>query len=300
MNKILILGSNGMLGTMVAEYFLNLKEYEIFLTNRVAESKDINNKTYKFDVLVDDLEGLIQDIKPNYLINCIGVIKPEINENNKDSIERAIKINTYFPMSLSKLAKVYEFKFIQIGTDCVYSGNEGDYKESSFQDAEDVYGKTKIGGEAENNNKYLIRGSIVGPEIGKGKSLLNWFLNQEEPKVNGFDDHMWNGITTLNFAKIAHGMIKNNNFKFHTQHVVPKDQVSKYSLLKYFKKYFDVHVEIEKTNSAKSVNRTLMTDNEEGNINLWMDAGYSDVPTVEENIKELSESNITKGILNKV
>ena len=56
MNKILILGSNGMLGTMVAEYFLNLKEYEIFLTNRVAESKDINNKTYKFDVLVDDLE----------------------------------------------------------------------------------------------------------------------------------------------------------------------------------------------------------------------------------------------------
>ena len=97
MNKILILGSNGMLGTMVAEYFLNLKEYEIFLTNRVAESKDINNKTYKFDVLDDDLEELIQDLKPNYLINCIGVIKPEINENNKDSIERAIKINTYFP-----------------------------------------------------------------------------------------------------------------------------------------------------------------------------------------------------------
>ena len=59
-------------------------------------------------------------------------------------------------------------------------------------------------------------------------------------------------------------------------------------------------VEVEKTNSTKSVNRTLMTDNEEGNINLWMDAGYSDVPTVEENIKELSESNITKGILNKV
>ena len=73
MNKILILGSNGMLGTMVAEYFLNLKEYEIFLTNRVAESKDINNKTYKFDVLNDDLEDLIQDIKPNYLINCIYI-----------------------------------------------------------------------------------------------------------------------------------------------------------------------------------------------------------------------------------
>jgi dTDP-4-dehydrorhamnose reductase len=299
MNKILILGSNGMLGTMVSEYFLNINEYEIFLTNRAVESSDKNNKIYKFDALNDDLESLIQDIKPNYLINCIGVIKPEINENNKDSIERAIKINTYFPLSLSKLAEVYKFKFIQIGTDCVYSGNKGNYKESSFQDANDVYGKTKIGGEVENNMKYLIRGSIVGPEIGKGKSLLNWFLNQKNPMVNGFDDHMWNGITTLNFAKIAHGMIKNNNFEFHIQHIVPKDQVSKYNLLKYFKKYFDVDVEIEKINSSESVNRTLMTDNEEGNINLWMNAGYSEVPTVEENIKELSESNITKGILNK-
>jgi len=299
MNKILILGSNGMLGTMVSEYFLNLKKYEIFLTKRVVKSTDLNNKTYKFDVLDDDLEELIQNIKPNYLINCIGVIKPEINENSKDSIERAIKINTYFPLSLSKLAEIYKFKYIQIGTDCVFSGNKSNYKESSFQDAKDVYGKTKIGGEVENNTKYLIRGSIVGPEIGNGKSLLNWFLNQEKPKVNGFDDHMWNGITTLNFAKIAHGMIENNNFKFHIQHIVPKDQVSKYNLLKYFKKYFDVDVEIEKTNSTESVNRTLMTNNEEGNKNLWINAGYSDIPTVEENIKELSESNITKGILNK-
>ncbi len=300
MNKILILGSNGMLGTMVSNYFLSLEEYEIILTNRIIESRDAKNKIYKFDALIDDLESLIQDIRPDYLINCIGVIKPEINENNKDSIERAIQINTYFPLNLSKLSEVYDFKFIQIGTDCVYSGNKGNYKESSYQDANDVYGKTKIGGEVENNRKYLIRGSIVGPEIGKGKSLLNWFLQQEEDKVNGFEDHMWNGITTLNFAKIVHGMIKNNNFKYNIQHMIPKDEVSKYDLLQYFKKYFDVNVEIQKTNSTNSVNRTLVTENEEGNINLWLDAGYSEVPTVEENIKELSESNITLGILNKV
>ena len=64
--------------------------------------------------------------------------------------------------------------------------------------------------------------------------------------------------------------------------------------MEYFKKYFDVDVEVEKTNSTKSVNRTLMTDNEEGNINLWMDAGYSDVPTIEENIKELIQKKLIK------
>ena len=36
------------------------------------------------------------------------------------------------------------------------------------------------------------------------------------------------------------------------------------------------------------------------NIKLWKDAGYSSVPSIEENIKELSESHLTKGILNNI
>ena len=115
---------------------------------------------------------------------------------------------------------------------------------------------------------------------------------------NGFIDNKWNGITTLNFAKIVHGMIKTNNFKNNLQHVVPKDKVSKYDLLVYFKKFFSTDVKIEKFSSENSVNRTLKTENEDANKRLWMDAGYENIPTIEENIKELSESNLTKGILN--
>ena len=163
-----------------------------------------------------------------------------------------------------------------------------------------MYGKSKIAGEAVNLNKYLLRGSIVGPEAGRGKSLLNWFLSQSEGKVNGFIDHKWNGITTLNFAKIVHGMIKNNNFKNNIQHVLPKDEVSKYDLLIYFKKFFSVDVKVEKTSSDNPVNRTLKAENEDANKILWTDAGYRDIPTIEENIKELSESNLTKGILNTI
>ena len=203
-------------------------------------------------------------------------------------------------MKISQLAKNKNFKYIQIGTDCVFSGGVGDYLEDASQDANDIYGKTKIGGETEHADKYILRGSIVGPESGDGKSLLNWFLSQSSNKVNGFSDHMWNGITTLNFAKIVDGMIKNNNFNFHTQHVVPKDEVSKYDLLIYFKKYFDVDVIIEKSNSSNSVNRSLKTNNQDKNIKLWKDAGYSSVPSIEENIKELSESHLTKGILNNI
>lgn len=299
MNKILVLGSTGMLGRMVSEYFSQFPEFELFQTFRsIQNNKLVNN--HKFDAMTDSLELLIEKIKPDYLINCIGIIKPEINERNQSSINRAININTYFPIKLSKSAKKHNFKYVQIGTDCVFSGLVGNYQETSFQDAADVYGKTKIVGEIFDSSKYLLRSSIVGPEPGQGKSLLNWFLSQNHQTVNGFIDHKWNGITTLNFAKIVHGMIKSSKFINNLQHITPQDEVSKYDLLLYFNKYFQANVTIESVDSNNPVNRTLATINPELNQQLWNMAGYRSVPTIEENIKELAESNVTKSILNSI
>ena len=299
MNKILVLGSTGMLGRMVSEYFSQFPEYELFQTFRsIQNNKLVNN--HKFDAMTDSLELLIEKIKPDYLINCIGIIKPEINERNQSSINRAININTYFPIKLSKSAKKHNFKYVQIGTDCVFSGLVGNYQETSFQDAADVYGKTKIVGEIFDSSKYLLRSSIVGPEPGQGKSLLNWFLSQNQQTVNGFIDHKWNGITTLNFAKIVHGMIKSSKFINNLQHITPQDEVSKYDLLLYFNKYFQSNVTIVSVDSNNPVNRTLATINPELNQQLWNMAGYRSVPTIEENIKELAESNVTKSILNSI
>ena len=299
MNKILILGFNGMLGTMVSEYFEDLHEFEVYKTSRRIDSSNLDDKIYKFDVSQDSLENLIEVTKPNYVINCIGVIKPDIDEKNINSVKAAININSYFPLQIASLSEDFNFKYIQIGTDCVFSGQRGNYDESSFQDASDVYGKTKVAGEIEQLGKFILRGSIVGPELGEGKSLLNWFLSEEGGEVSGFSDHSWNGITTLNFAKIIHGMIKNNNFKNKINHIIPKDKVSKFELLNYFKIYFDVDVQINETSSRQIVDRTLNTLNISDNLKLWNDAGYESIPTIEENIKELSESNTTRAILNR-
>ena len=70
-------------------------------------------------------------------------------------------------------------------------------------------------------------------------------------------------------------------------------------MLNYFKIYFDVDVQINETSSKQVVDRTLNTLNISDNLKLWNDAGYEFIPTIEENIKELSESNITRAILNR-
>ena len=93
MNRVLILGKDGMLGTMVSSYLTSLKDYEIYLTSRRDEDIDLDDNIRKFDVSTDSLDGLVNDINPDFLINCIGVIKPEIEEDNKESVEKAIAVS---------------------------------------------------------------------------------------------------------------------------------------------------------------------------------------------------------------
>jgi len=301
-NRILILGSNGMLGKMVSLYLSSNKEFDITVTarnkNQFLES-NFEGKYLIFDAVNDNLDQILKKLDQySYIINCIGMIKPKIDEKDNTSIYDTVFINSYFPLNLQKISLEKNIKYIQIGTDCVFSGESGNYFENSFMDANDLYGKSKIVGEIESNNKYIIRSSIIGPEYGNGFSLMNWFLKNNENEVFGFKNHEWNGVTTLNFAKVIEGMIKNNKFKFKTQHLIPKNTISKAILLEELKKNFKKDIKIEHINSKNVINRTLLTNNNQLNEDLWKLAGYSNVPTIEENIEELANSKYLHRIIN--
>ena len=49
MNKLLILGSSGMLGNMVSKYFINTNEFDIFLTYRNNKQNYPHENSFKFD-----------------------------------------------------------------------------------------------------------------------------------------------------------------------------------------------------------------------------------------------------------
>ena len=226
-------------------------------------------------VLIDNAMRLIDDIIP---------------EPTKEQTVKAL-------ISAQNLAFENQIKYIQIGTDCVFSGNDGSYTETSFMDATDLYGKSKIVGEIEGTNKSLIRSSIIGPEKSKGFSLMNWFLNNTQQEISGYKNHLWNGVTTLNFAKVVEGFILSNEFNFKTQHLIPKNTITKANLLEEFKKHFNKDIGIKHIDAEEIIDRTLLTINEQVNEKLWKCAGYSSIPTVEENIEELANSEITNKIM---
>lgn len=251
----ILLGSHGMLGSMfVREFKLPMKGY--------GHSQ--------FDAELPDFELLKTK---DWVINCIGVIKPYC-----DDVQRAITVNALFPHLLPA-------NTIQIATDCVYSGKKGGYVESDPHDALDVYGKTKSLGEASHIKN--LRCSIIGPELKNHISLLDWFLQQKQ--ANGFTNHLWNGITTYHFVKITEGVIREGIELPHLLHIVPADKVTKAELLRLIGKYFKHEIPITEMEAPEAVDRTLATNKPDMNRALWKAAGYKKPPTIEQMIRELSE-----------
>ena len=297
--KIAILGATGMLGHMVLNVFFGATDYEILATARNKE--EFNNSGRISWALLDaqeaDMVKIADIIKGcDYVINCIGIIKPYIHDDNAFEIERAMIVNALFPYKLAKAAEIVNAKVLQIATDCVYDGVAGDYIETDRHNALDVYGKTKSLGEVYSENLMNLRCSIIGPEL-KGKmSLLEWFLGQEKnASVNGFKNHLWNGVTTYQYAKICLGIIKENIEFTHLQHVVPKEYVSKAEMLEHFAKTYNRDdLSIINIDAKEAVNRTISTINPGLNAKIWRAAGYSKIPTVFEMITELYSASATR------
>ena len=61
-------------------------------------------------------------------------------------------------------------------------------------------------------NATIIRTSIIGHEINHKKSLLEWIISNKNKEINGYRNHLWNGVTCLTLAKIIKNMIDDNIF----------------------------------------------------------------------------------------
>ncbi len=272
--KVAVFGTTGMLGHAVIEV-LSQNGVEVLDVNRNQIDAEISS--------VEQIRDVVSECK--WIVNCIGIIKTYIHDNNAFETERAIRVNALFPYNLSKAAE--KSRIIQIATDCVYDGQRGLYVETDPHNATDIYGKTKSLGEVSSDNVMNLRCSIIGRELKNKVSLLEWFLNQSRnAKVNGYTNHMWNGLTTKAFARICFGIIKNNFWFNGLQHVIPTGVINKAEMLSIFKKIFDrSDIIINNMQTEIKIDRTISTNNQERNQILWKLSGYEIIPTIKEMIE---------------
>lgn len=250
--KIVILGSTGMIGHKI---------YEVLSKNTQFEIKNISRSRLNSDTEIVDFLDLIKveeslgNYNPDIVINAAGVL---IEQSQKSPLE-AVRLNALLPLSLDSFSAKYQFKLIQISTDCVFSGKSGPYQEQELQDATSIYGRTKALGENISSNNLVLRTSVIGPDRRcDGRELFNWFMHQSGA-IQGYAKSIWSGVTTLELARCVEVCIQQGTVGLH--HIASRVPISKFNLLQILNKHRALKLEIEKIDGPIN-NKTLITGDE--------------------------------------
>ncbi len=234
--RILILGARGMLGHRLA-LALSTAGHAVRASLRGTSAglpSALRDAGMQFvehlDVTdFDAVEQLLAAVRPEVVINCIGIIKQLASAN--DPLV-AIPINAVFPHRLARASAALGIRMLHFSTDCVFSGTRGPYSEAAHPDPDDLYGRSKLLGEVNAPNCLTLRTSIIGHELGgDGTGLVSWILRNRGQRVAGYARALYTGVTTDYMASVVDTLL--------TRHAdlcgvwqLSSDPISKYALVR--------------------------------------------------------------------
>jgi dTDP-4-dehydrorhamnose reductase len=247
---ILVLGASGMLGNAVLRFFADADGYMVKGTVRSTSAIQLFPKKFR-NLLVpefdaenpESLADLIDFVRPDVVINCIGLVKQASNSN--DPLV-ALPINALLPHRLARICANSNVRLIHMSTDCVFTGNKGYYSEQDITDSIDLYGVSKRLGEVNYPNTITLRTSIIGHELNGNRSLIDWFLSQEN-NVKGFSKAIFSGLPTVEIARLIRDYVIPHPELSGVYHV-SADPINKYDLLRLVAKIYGKDIEIIKEN----------------------------------------------------
>lgn len=257
--RVLVLGSTGMLGSMLWTRLARSPGVVARRTQRVDP-----RRADHFDALApgEPLPELLGSGGGcDVVVNAIGITQAGLKRSGDPEVAR--KVNSELPHRLAAATAALGVRLIHVSTDGVFSGADGPYDEAASPDPPDLYGRTKLAGEVGGAHVLTLRCSLVGPEPRGGRGLLEWFRGVEHgARVPGYTDQLWNGVTTVQFATLVERLLDPRVFRGLTEvasvrHLCPNTPVSKYELLRMFAAAIRPDVEVEPVESGLRINRVL-------------------------------------------
>jgi dTDP-4-dehydrorhamnose reductase len=250
--RVLVMGASGMLGSAILRYISGVSGFEVFgaarnpATKRHFDPRVADRILIGHDVCNEDhLLDLFQKVKPEYVINCVGLVKQL--DQAKDPL-KAIPVNSLLPHRLANLCRCGNARLIHLSTDCVFSGAKGGYLESDSPDADDVYGRSKLLGEVVCDHAITLRTSIIGHELDGARSLINWFLSREG-RIRGYTQAIFSGLPTVEIARIIVEHVVPNP-SLHGLYHVSAGPISKFDLLTLVASEYGKQIKIEPDDSV--------------------------------------------------
>lgn len=252
--KVLVLGANGMLGSMVSTVLS--AAYDVEMTIRPGAAVHVGMPAlpvHRVNLLdSDELLPTLTAVRPDCVINCAGVIK-----QRSDSLEvlRTFPLNALFPHRLAHYCATIGARMIQISSDCVFSGKTGYYDDHAPSDVDDVYGVSKRVGEVGGSDHVLtLRTSIIGHEASNHHSLIDWFLRQQG-QIKGYRKAIYSGFPTVELARVLRDYVLPRP-ALHGVYNLSTEAISKYDLLKIVRDVYAKDIDIISDDTV-SIDRSL-------------------------------------------
>ena len=249
--KVLVLGAGGMLGHVLFRWLADKPDFDVQGT---CLSEAEIPKSFSEELIariqcgvdaenVDKVAKAVVRAKPDFVINCIALIKPEQILKNPLS---AININARFPHQLAEITRKIGAKLIQISSDVVFDGKKGMYKEEDKVNISDFYGMSKFLGEVKEPHCVTLRTSIIGHGSTGKAGLVEWLI-ASKVKVRGYTKAIYSGFPTIELARIISDYVLSNNNLSGIYHL-SSNPISKYDLLKLIAQQYGKQIEIEPDN----------------------------------------------------
>ena len=257
--QVCILGAGGMLGHMLVRVLSD--DHDVYGTSkqewseRAGLARFLEKKRWLGGVDAKDIKTVnncFAEHQFDVVINCIGVVKQRVHRTTDDEM---IEINARFPHKLSDICAALGTRLIHISTDCVFSGNKGDYVETDTPDPVDIYGSSKLAGEIVDAHNLTIRTSHVGRELTNFTSLFEWILKNRGKQVVGYSNAIYSGLTTYSLAVVINSMLATGVNIGGLVHVASKS-LSKFQLITELNSRLGLGIDI-KMDESVVINRSL-------------------------------------------
>ena len=262
--RICILGAGGMLGHMLVRVLS--ETHDVYGTSKQEWSaaaglaKFLNKDRWIAGVDAKDIttvSALFRAQEFDVVINCIGVVKQRGHRTSEDEM---IEVNAHFPHKLLSICDAIGARLIHISTDCVFSGNKGNYEVTDNPDPIDIYGSSKLTGEIVDDHNLTIRTSHVGRELTNFTSLFEWILNNRGKKVTGYSNAIYSGLTTFSLSVVINSLLTIGSSINGLVHVA-SNPINKLQLITELNNRLglDINVEIDK---SVVLNRSLLSSDQ--------------------------------------
>ncbi|MCX6181526.1 MAG: SDR family oxidoreductase [Bacteroidetes bacterium] len=145
--KILITGTNGLLGQKLVYALMSRNDYEVVATAR-GENRLLSKQGYIYESLdisnVNEVKEILSKHKPQIIIHGAAMTNVDECEIKK---EECWKINVDAVKYLADAAEEISAHFIHVSTDFIFDGTEGPYTEEGHPNPLSYYGESKLAAE---------------------------------------------------------------------------------------------------------------------------------------------------------